>query len=211
MNLRYTLATPSQPPHILQIYRERLQPGSEAAYDANEREIARLAATLGCPHPYLAAESLTGSKEVWWFNGYGSEADRQQVYAAYAESTRFLEAIQQNSARKASLTLEPIEVFATCRHDLTVGPPWILGHGRFLVITMTAGNRAVEGTVFEAADGKRYIVMPTQTRDEADQRHALAGSESNIFAVRPSWSFPTHEWIAADSEFWRPHALTARD
>jgi len=170
MNLRYTLATPLQPPQILQIYRERLQPGREAAYSAIEEETARLAAALGCPHPYLAAESLTGSKEVWWFNGYDSEAERQRVYAEYAKSTRLLEAIQQNSARKASVTLEPIEVFATYRHDWTVGPPWILGHGRFLVITMTAGNRGVEGTVFEAADGTRYVVTPTQTRDEADQR-----------------------------------------
>ena len=54
---------------ILQIVREPLKPGSEAAYYALEEDTAHAAAALGCPHPYLGAESVTGSKEVWWFNG----------------------------------------------------------------------------------------------------------------------------------------------
>lgn len=211
MNLRYTLATPSQPPQILQIYRERLQPGREAAYDAIEQESARLAAALGCPHPYLGVESLTGPKEVWWLNGYESAADQQQVYDAYAQNTALVTALQQNSVRKAILTLEPIEVFVSYRQDASAGPPWILGEGRFLVIMVTKSHCAVGGTVFEAADGTRYIVSPAQTRADADRRIAVAGSESTIFAVRPPWSFPAEEWIAADPLFWKPSSPAGRD
>src|SRR5689334_16593057 len=86
-----------RPPHILQIYRESLRPGSEAAYCAIEEDTARQAATLGCPHPYLGAESITGSREVWWFNGYESPAEQKQVYDDYAKNMRLMAALQQNS------------------------------------------------------------------------------------------------------------------
>jgi hypothetical protein len=191
-----------QPPQILQIYREPLKPGSEAAYSAIEEATARLAVALGCPHPYLGAESLSAPKEAWWFNGYRSAAEKERVYAAYASNAPLITALRQNSERKAALTLEPIEAFAQYRPDVSVGPPWVLGRGRFLVITVTKSNPRATGTVFEAADGTRFIVTSAQTRDEADAARAIAGLESTVLAVRPSWSFPAAEWIAADPEFW---------
>ena len=193
----------SAPPQILQIYREPLRPGCESAYDAIERDTARLSAELGCPHPYLGAKSLTGPKEVWWFNGYASSDEQRQVYDDYVKNTRLITALQENSRRKASLTCEHIEVFANYRPDLTVGTPWILGHGRFLVITVTRSNRQLAGTVFEAADGTRFIITSTRTREEADAPTARAAGETNVFAVRPSWSFPAQDWIAADPVFWQ--------
>ncbi len=59
----------AHPPQILQIHREGLKPGSEVAYREVEENAARICAELRGPHPYLAIESLTGSKEVWFFNG----------------------------------------------------------------------------------------------------------------------------------------------
>jgi hypothetical protein len=196
------MGTAARPPQILQIYREPLKPGSEAAYQAIEEETARIAAALGCPHPYLGAESLTGPQEVWWFNGYESAAEQKEVYEAYASNARLTEALQRNSKRKASLTLESIETFATYRRDLSVGAPWILGHGRFLVITMTTRPQS-RGTVFEAPDGRRFIVTSAKTPEEADAARSVAGSEANIYAVRPGWSFPAKEWVAADPLFWQ--------
>jgi hypothetical protein len=194
-----------RPPRMLQVYRERLKPRSEAGYHAIEEDTARIAAALGCPHPYLAVESVTGSKEVWWFNGYESPAEQKQVHDEYAKNTRLMAALQENSKKKAGLTLQPIEIFATYRQDLSAGTQWILGHGRFLVITVTKSNRRITGTVFEAPDGERVIVTSAQTRQEADAAKEMAGDESNIFAVRPSWSFPAKEWSAADPPFWGPN------
>jgi len=195
----------AQPPQILQIYREPLKPGSETAYRAIEEDTARLAAALGCPHPYLGAQSLT-NLEVWWFNGYESSAEKQQVADAYATNMRLMTALQQNGQRKAPLTLEPVEAIAAWRHDLTVGAPWILGHGRFLVITVTKSADRIAGTVFEAPDGTRFIVNAAHTREQADAARAQSGANSNILAVRPRFSFPADEWIAADPEFWRPNS-----
>jgi hypothetical protein len=191
------------PPAILQIVREPLKPDSDAAYAAVEEELAIISASLGCPHPYLGAESLTGPKEVWWFNGYESEADKTQVYDAYAKNTRLLEALQQSSQAKTRLTLPPIEAFANYRADVSTGRPWSPGVGRFLVITTAKSHRTVPGTVFEAPDGTRYVVTPAHTHEEADAAHKRAAADTNVFAVRPSWSFPATEWIEADPLFWR--------
>lgn len=204
-------ATPSQPPRILQIHREALKPRSEALYQAIEEDTARLQAKHGCPHPYLAVESLTGSKEVWFFNGYRSSAEQRRVYDDYAKNTRLLAALQRNSRRKSRLTLPPTNTFANYRQDLTVGVPWILGQGRFLVITVTKGLPRVSGTVFEAEDGTQFIVTIAHTRREADRAARQAGSPSRVFAVRPSWSFPAKQWIAADSRFWRLPSRAKQD
>jgi hypothetical protein len=205
--LAMQIATPAQPPALLQIVREPLKPGSETAFSAIEQERARISATLGCPHPYLGAESLTGSNEAWWFNGYRSSTEQKQVYDAYARNAALMAALQQSAKPKADLTFEPIEVVARYRADLSAGTPWLLGHGRYLVITVTKSTARRTGTVFESPDGTRFLVTPTETRTEADRAKTSAGPEAAILAVRPSWSFPAPEWIAADPPFWRPSSL----
>lgn len=97
-----------------------------------------------------------------------------------------------------------MEVFASYRQDASRGAPWSLGRGRFLVITVTKSQRTIEGTVFETADGTKFIVMPADTHNKADTKAAAAGPEAHIFAVRPYWSMPAKEWIAADPVFWQP-------
>jgi hypothetical protein len=195
------------PPQILQIYREPLKPASNAAYDAIEVETARVAAQLGCPNPYLAAESLSGSKEVWWFNGYDSAGKQQEVFDAYAKNTPLMSALQGLSARKKSLTLAPIEVFARHRPELSAGASWTLGEGRYLVVTTTSDTVHVAGTVFEAADGIRFIVRSAQSREQAEALREAGGGDTRVLAVRPSWSFPATAWIAADVEFWEPRPV----
>jgi hypothetical protein len=190
---------------MLQIYRERLTPGADAAYEPIEEETARLAASLGCPHPYLAAELRAGATEVWWFNGFESPADRQRVADRYAANASWMAALTRNSERKSPLTIDPIDAIAIYRPDLTSGVPWILGRGRFLAVALArATDPAPAGTVFDAPDGTRFVVTPAQTREEAEAASMPDAAERFVLAVRPSFSFPAHEWIAADPDFWRP-------
>ena len=193
-----------RPPAILQIVREPLTLGNEAEFSAIEEERARFSVTLGCPNPYLGTESLTGSKEAWWFNGYESPDHQKQVYDAYAKNTKLLAAFQQSEPRKAQITGKPSEVFARYRPDLRPDASWAPGAGRFLVVTTTTEDRDVAGTVFEAADGTRIVIAPANTRAEADA--ARAGANAVVLAVRPTWSFPSPEWIASDPAFWKPAA-----
>ncbi|HEY7444418.1 MAG TPA: hypothetical protein VH701_18445 [Vicinamibacterales bacterium] len=195
--------TTSQPPLLLQIVREPLKPGAEAAFNAIEEERARVSATLGCPHPYLGAESVTEPKEVWWFNGYQSSTERQQVYDAYAKNTPLMAAFQKSAKPKANLTLKPIEVFASYRPDRSEGTGWTLGHGRYLVFTKIDCTARLVGTIFEDLDGTSFLVRAAETREEAEAARLSAGQDTTVLAIRPSWSFPADDWIAADPEFWR--------
>jgi hypothetical protein len=197
---------PPSPPAILQIYREPLEPGAEAEYDRIESDTARKCVQFQCPHAYLALESVTGPREVWWLNGYDSLEDKKQVAEAWAKNERLLAVLAANAKRKAALIGKPTETVARYRPDLSRPPNWVLGRGRFLVVTSTRATREtdpVTGAVFEADDGTRLVIVSARTREEADTAAAAAGLGARVFAVRPSWSHPDQAWIAADSAFWR--------
>ena len=91
------------------------------------------------------------------------------------------------------------------RFDLTSSDPWILGQGRFLVITITKDRPSSAGTVFQAGDGTFFVFSPARTRKQAD-RLAASIPRSTVVVVRPSFSFPAKEWVAADPRFWRAKA-----
>ena len=220
MLLGVAMSVYAQPPRILQIYRDHLKPGSSTVYRKIEEDAARVALDLGFPHPYLAVESLNGPKEVWFLNGWTSPADQKQVVDDYAKNAQLIAAFERIAKRKAALALEPVEAFANYRQDLSRGAPWSLGLGRFLVITVTQSERPIEGTVFESADGDfptggyaprvaagtQFLVTPAQTRGEANAKAAARGSDTIVFAVRPSWSLPAKEWVTSDPEFWKPNS-----
>jgi hypothetical protein len=195
-------------PEVLQIHRERLKPGAEAAYAANETRITERLSELGCPHPYLGVESLSGPLEAWYFNGYVSESEITAVADAYARNVALMAALGELGARKAALIVEPVSAFARYRPGWTVGIPWALGQGRFLAISVSAEGGRVRGTVFEEAGGTRYAVEAFRIREEAEA--AAAGRTARVFAVRPEWSYPAKEWVSADPEFWRGHPGTRR-
>jgi hypothetical protein len=190
------------PTPILFIAREPLVAGRENAYREIEEETARLSIELGCPHPYLAMESLTGPREIWWFNGFDSPEDQSQVAQAYEKNAPFSAAIHKNRDRKAPVTGKVTEIVAHYRPDLTSGVPWILGHARFLVIAVNKDRPSSAGTVFQADDGTFFVFSPARTRKQAD-RLAASIPGSIVVVVRPSFSFPAKDWVAADPGFWR--------
>jgi hypothetical protein len=214
MGLGMQLATQVDPPPILLIHRELLKPENETAYRQIEEDTARLMRAASpltgerqfqFPNAYLAAESVTGPKEVWFLTGWESMADYAHVAAEYEKaSASLVSALQANSKKKALLTLEAISVFANYRSDRSRGTPWNLGRGRFLVITITQRSGPFEGSVFETADHTYFVVTAAQTREEANSKAAAAGSEANVFAVRPYWTRPAREWVLADPAFWQP-------
>ena len=107
------------PPQLLQIVREPLKVGEEAAYAAIENETARACAELKCPHPHLALEPLGGPKEVWWLNSFASERDRQRVTEDYLRNGPLMAVLDRNSKRKASVTGTPVNLVLNYRPDLS--------------------------------------------------------------------------------------------
>lgn len=184
---------------ILQIYRETVAPGREADYDALERETAKNAARLGCPNPYLGAESLRGPKVVWWFNAYESPAEQRRVAEGYMRNAKLMAALARSSSHKAEFTSDTSDVFAHYRPEASGGNSWSPGQGRFLRIVETKAATGATGAVFETDDGTRFIVTPCVAREDAEQSD---DAKTYVLAVRPSWSFAAPAWVAADKDFW---------
>jgi hypothetical protein len=197
------LMAQERPPQFLQIVRESLKQGGEAAYKAIEEDAARICADLKCPNSHLAMESLAGPKEVWWLTPYESESDRQRVANGYASNRALMAALQEIPKRKRGLVGAPTDILANYRRHLSGKGSWKVGGTRFFVVTVTKGNPRAPGTVFEAPDGTRFILRPSVTRRQADALAAAAGPEARIFAIRPFWGMPAKDWIAADPEFWK--------
>ena len=206
----WPLLAQEPPPQILQIYRERLKPGAEAAYGRIEEEIARTCARLKCPHAYLALESVAEPKEVWWLNAYTSEADRDRVGRAWDEHAAVTAALRRIAPRKKGLTDEPVNVFAAFRSDLSAASCWRMAGTRFFTIVMTSADGNVDGCVFMVPDGTRFAFTPAATRADASRQAAAAGADGKVFAVRPSWSVPEEAWVAADPGFWRTNTPAKR-
>jgi hypothetical protein len=175
----------------------------EARYIEIEQDAARICRELKCPHPYIGIESLTGPKQCWWFNGFASAAELKQTEDGYKANQPVAAALAGITKRKADLIFTSSEMLTKCRPESSRGSPWRVGQGRFLVITVTKAAVSSKGTVFEADDGTRFVITPARTREEADAKRAAAGSDTNVFAVRPDLSMPAEEWRAADPEFWR--------
>jgi hypothetical protein len=194
---------------ILQIYREHVKHGCESDYSALEQDTARMAITLRCPNPYLAAESLNGPKVIWWFNAYESAEAQRQVALDYMKNAQLMDQLQRNSARKLPWTCDTSDVFAFFRPQLSHGPAWHPGLGRYLSITESKGSDVTTGTVFETAEGTRFTIAAYATRAEAN----VHSPRAHLLAVRPEWSVPSRQWIDADPQFWsvqRPSRVLVR-
>jgi hypothetical protein len=194
--------TQETPTRLLEIYRDFVAPGSEEAYRTVEEDAAAICADLGCPHPHLAIESLSGPKEVWWLNGFESQAHYERAVEAYRANGALTAALEGIGKRKEGLVGLPDDRLVTYRADLSRGAAWKVAGTRFVVATVTRQDHVTPGAVFEAPDGTRFILRPAATHAEADSMAAAAGAGTTIFAVRPYWGMAASDWIASDPEFW---------
>lgn len=207
--LMASLAARAQP-NLAQIVRESINPGNEGAYKAIEDESAQACADLGCPHPYLALEPVNGAKEIWWFNFFASETERQQVTRDYTENVPLMEVLMRNSARKSKLTGEVVDLVLTYRADRSREERWDLSELRFIVVTVGNDSTELEGSIFEAPDGTYLVLQPASTREEAECLAAQQPQSATLLAVRPWWGMPAREWIEADRDFWASNPNAGR-
>jgi hypothetical protein len=188
-------------PRILLIAREPLKPGAEAEYDRIESETAILAAKLGCPHPYLALQPLSGAKnEVWWFNGFNSQDELNSVSEAYKTNEAWNAALTKNQKRKERLTGKSTEQLADLEPQAD-SQPWAVGRAQYVVVAINPGARLSGSNVFKGRDGTRYEIIMANTRKEAER--VTRGKDFVVFEVVPRWSFPAREWVDGNREIWK--------
>ena len=186
---------------FMYIYRDSLKRGADSAYRAIENDGAQICADLRCPNTYVALESLSGPHEAWWINTFASEADTARVARVYATNRELSDALGGLARRKAALIGSPRQGFARFRPDLSRGPAWSLTGARFVVVKISREHRRANGSAWAMGDSIVYMLRPVQTLQEAT---ALARHDSAlVYAVRPAWSMPSPDWVAADPDFWR--------
>lgn len=93
----------SRPPQILEIYRDYLKPEAVAANRRLEKRAEHLCRTLDFRHPYLTIGSVSGPAEMWYFNGFESQAEGEQLRREYEQNTKLGTALNEIVQRKAPL------------------------------------------------------------------------------------------------------------
>lgn len=123
------------PPAVLQIYREELKPGKSAEHERVEAGWPRAFATAKWPTNSLAAASLTGPNEAWFFIGFDS-------FAAWEKEQRDLEknpVLMNEMARLSQVDGELLSnvrsIIATYRPDLSYRANVDIAKHRYFGIT----------------------------------------------------------------------------
>jgi hypothetical protein len=207
-SLGVALTAQDRPPQIPQVYLDSVRPGGEAIFKVIEEDAARICAEMQCPNAHMALESLTSPKEVWWLTPYDSGAERERVAAAYAANPELVAALQGIDERKKAVTGMPVNLFVNHRQDESGSVRWQFAGARYVVVTVTKQVRSVEGVMFMAADGTRFIFRMAGTLEQA--KGMVTAPDARIFAIRPYWGMPAKEWIAADPDFWATNPMAAR-
>jgi len=176
------VGTQARTPQILGVSRDYLKPDAVAANRKLERRADDLCRTLGFTHPDLTIESVSGPAEMWYLNGFDSEAAVEKLRREYQQNTKLLAALDDITRQKLPLKrLESTDEFVNYRPDLSRGDPWIIGRGQFFVIVLFDGDPQMNDTVFEMKDGSRMLVRTTQTLSEARFLTASGGSTARVF------------------------------
>lgn len=191
---------------FLSIVREQLRPGSDEAYNRNELKLAQVAATLQCPHPYLALASVTGPTEVWWLNAFTSAAERDAVGPAYARNEPLMAAMRPLGALKEQFRASITSMMTSYRPDLADGTALRVEGMRFFVVGTSHRKSGTVAAVFESPAGDLFVLAGASSRAIADDVAARFGPGAIVLAVQPQWSFPDKTWVEADRDFWS-HAI----
>ena len=172
----------ARPPQILYIARDYLKADAVAANRKLERRAEHLCGTLGFTHPYLTIESVSGPAEMWYLNGFDSQAEVDKLTPEYQQNTRLLAALKDITLQKVALKRQDsTEEFAHFRSDLSSGDPWIIGRGDFFVIMFFDGEPPLNGTVFEMKDGSKMLVRTAENSSDAHALALSAGSTARVF------------------------------
>jgi len=142
---------PTTQPRIIQIFREQIKTGHDAAHAINERGWPEAFAQAKSPDYYLAMVSMTGRAEVWYvapwasYDAWGKAMARDQ---ANAELSAQLQRLSMADAEH----LDGVDVLeAVAMPDLSHGTFPDLNRARFWEITTFRLRPGAEGQFAEAA------------------------------------------------------------
>ena len=179
-------ALPTTQPKIIQIFRERIKPGMDAAHEANESGWPQAFAAANSSSYYLALESMTGDSEVLFIAPYES-------YTAWDKANAQDRANAGLSATLDRLWAADGPYLASADAIEAVAAP-NLGHGAFPDLNQ---QRYWNITVYRVRPGHRSELVEAVARYK--EIVTRAGSKANWRVYRVTGGMPDGVYLIFSS------------
>lgn len=127
---------PTPPPKVIQIFREEVKPGKNAAHAKVEAGWPRAFAKANSPTHYSAWVSSTGPSEAWFVTGFASFEAWEKDTKWNAANAALTAEMDQLSAQDGELISSGRSIVATYREDLSHRPGFVLPLVRYFSITI---------------------------------------------------------------------------
>jgi hypothetical protein len=141
-------------PRILQLHREQVVPTRQSDYFRNEADAVAAESRLGFQHSYLALRGVNQSNDVWFVNGFDSYADIDQIGRDVAANADLTAALNNTAQIKADLVIDPHEIFARFREDLSYGRGMSGQRTRYFILSIISVR---PGHLQDYADIRRIV------------------------------------------------------
>lgn len=124
------------PPKVLRIFRDEVKPGKGAAHEKNETAWAKAFVTGKYPAHFLAATSISGPSEAWFFEGHDSLASVERTEQFVEKNAALRAEFQRFAAQDGDLLNRTSTIVANFREDLSYRPTGVnLGQMRYFYVT----------------------------------------------------------------------------
>jgi hypothetical protein len=125
-------------PRILQLHREQILANRQADYLRNEMDAVSTESRLNFQHSYLTLRGVNQTSDVWFVNGFDSYADIDQIGRDFAANADLSAALNNTALAKADLVVDPHEIFARFREDLSYGRGMSGQRTRYFILTIVS-------------------------------------------------------------------------
>lgn len=170
-------------PKVLQIYREIVKPGHNAAHEKVEVGWPKAYRASKKPGSYLAMASITGANEAWFVAGYDS-------YDAWEKQTKSDEADKTLSAEFDRLSAADSEhldgarsITAIFREDLSLRPALNIGDYRYMNVVTVRVKPGFSGKYAEMRKAIKAAHEKTGMKDYFSVFEVTSGMQGPAFLV----------------------------
>ncbi|MGD1098651.1 MAG: hypothetical protein ABSB35_42575 [Bryobacteraceae bacterium] len=216
----------TQIPKVLVMIREPVKVGKGAAHTKNEAAFVRAAMAVKMPDRYLAATTMSGPSEAWFYEGFDSYADFEKTNK-YDDQPKVEAAIGPLMEKDAEYVSEGSQVVATYNEKWSYRPDMNIAEMRYFeietirlrpghdkeweeLVTLykaTAGkiNMDEHDIFFEARygapNGTIYIFTPRKSLADLDTAMAAGKAFDEALGEdgQKKWAHLLEETIAADN------------
>jgi hypothetical protein len=123
-------------PPVLLIYREEVKPGKGAAHEANEAAWVGAYARAKMPNGWLAATSMTGPSEAWFFTGLASWEEWEKMSKAEEANPALSAEVAKLSAQDGELVNRVSGIMARYRPAISYQPQVNLAQMRYVRVQL---------------------------------------------------------------------------